>query len=147
MLVMYLGSLLSVDQLILQHWVCRCIFFHRSLLLKNPRETQNSKSWWSIFSVLLNEFSALSFWWHWREIHRFIGLFSMNLQETHPKVYQRKDMFSKADFGNFANPVDRRTLTNLTPVAEPIFGPLSEEIFLNLISKTTISPDFASYFK
>ena len=35
------GSFLSVDRLSLQHLVCRCIVFHRSLLLKNPQETRS----------------------------------------------------------------------------------------------------------
>ena len=35
------GSLLSVDRLSLQHLVCRCIVFHRSLLLRNPQKTQS----------------------------------------------------------------------------------------------------------
>ena len=55
------GSLPSVDQLSFQHLVCWCIVFHRSLLLKNPQETQILKSWWLSFPILLNEFSALSF--------------------------------------------------------------------------------------
>jgi len=55
------GSLPSVDRPSFQHLVCLCVVFHRSLLLKNPQETQISKSWWSSFSILLNEFPALSF--------------------------------------------------------------------------------------
>ena len=91
--------------------VCRCIVFHKSLLSKNSQETQISKSWWSSFSILLNEFPTVSF----GGIHRFVGLFRMNQQETHSKVYRRKDTleFSKADFWHFANSVDRRTVTTL----------------------------------
>jgi len=37
------------------------------------------------------------------------------------------------------------TLNILTPVAGPIFDHIPKEIFLHLISRTAISPDFASF--
>ena len=91
----------SVDHLNFQHLVCRCIVFHRSLFLKNSQETQISKSWWMSFSILLNKFPALSFGGiDVGSLIRFTALFSMNLQETHSKIYRRKDTleFSVADF-------------------------------------------------
>jgi len=82
----------------LQHLFCRCIVFHRSLLLKNLQETQSLKSRWSSFPLLLNEFATLSF----SGIERFIRLFCMNPWKLTQKVDRRKDTlkFSTADFSN-----------------------------------------------
>jgi len=112
----------SVDRLSLQRLVCRCIVFHSSLLLKHPQESVTqilkSSSWWSSFCIWLNEFvAAFSTQLWWAGIHRFIGLFSMNPQETHPKVHRRtrKDTleFCIVDFWHVANSVDPRTVTTL----------------------------------
>jgi len=67
------GSCLSENQLNFQNLVCRCIVFHRSLLLTNPQETQSLESWRSSFPLL--EFATLGFC----GIQRFLGLFCMNL--------------------------------------------------------------------
>jgi len=58
----------------LQYLVCRCIIFHRSLLLKNPQKTQSLESRLSSFPSLLKDFATLSF----GRIERFLGLFWMN---------------------------------------------------------------------
>jgi len=53
------------------------------------------------FSILLNKFPALSFGGiDVGSLNRFTALFSMNLQETHSKIYRRQDTleFSVADF-------------------------------------------------
>jgi len=53
------------------------------------------------FFNLVEQVSSTELWGDRRGINRFTDLFSMNLQETHSKVYRRKDTleFSKADFG------------------------------------------------
>ena len=77
----------------LQHLVCRCIVFYRSLLSKNPQETQSLKSRRSSFPSL-NEFATLSF------ASEFLGLFCMNPRKLTRNVDRRKDTleFSRADF-------------------------------------------------
>jgi len=77
------GLFLSVDRLRLQHLVCRCIVFHRSLLLKNLQETQSLKSRRSSLAWLLNEFATLSF----SGIQRFLGLFLHESVKTHSKSW------------------------------------------------------------
>ena len=42
------------------------------------------------FFNLVERVSSTVLWWDWRGIHRFIGLFTMNPQETHSKLYRRK---------------------------------------------------------
>ena len=66
------------------------------------------------FFHLVEQVSSTEFWWVRRGSNRFIGLFSMNPQETHSKVYRRKDTleFFK-NLWHFANSVDRRTVTTL----------------------------------
>jgi len=74
-----------------------CIDILKRLLLKNPQEILFSKNSRSVFPSLLNEFPLLCF----DGTHQFMCLSTMNLQETHPKVYWRKDTlkFSRAEFG------------------------------------------------
>ena len=112
-----LGSLPSVDQLSFQHLVCRCIVFHRSLLLKNPQETQISKSWWSSFSILLNEFPALSFGGIDVDQSIYRSLFDESAgnsfeslsTEGYARIFQGR-------LWHFANSVDRRTVTTPNPI-------------------------------
>jgi len=63
------------------------------------------------FFHLVEWVSSIELWRDWPGIHRFISLFSMNLQETPSKGYRRKDTFefSEVDFGIFQTQlIDRR---------------------------------------
>jgi len=62
----------------------------------------------------------------------------MNPQETHSKVYRRKDTleFSKADFGHFANSIHRRTVMTLAVFLCSQF--ISELIFESILPSPQI---------
>jgi len=71
--------------------VYRWIVFHRTLLLKNPQETQRLKSRSSSFPSLLDEFAIFRF----GGIERFLGLFCMNplkLENSFEKLIDGKTL-------------------------------------------------------
>ena len=111
-----LGLCLSVDRLSLQHLVCQCIVFQRSLLLTNPQETQSQlfKIW--VSPSLLNEWATP--WLSFGGIERFQTISGSLLHEsmkTHSKS-SSTDTYARVfqnDLFQFANQVNRRTDTTL----------------------------------
>ena len=56
------GSFLSVDRLSVQHLVCRCFVFHRSILLENLQKAESLKIWRSGFSIVVKRVCNTQLW-------------------------------------------------------------------------------------
>ena len=143
---------------------CETLLYHYTLMTRNSHgNTKQNPRWWKLMSLFKWAVWKENLWWTsrisfcipmtiWSLI--FLGTGSIEMMIRVLGSGQEPLILHHVGHGPSPPPTNQiysrfwcASSLFLTPVAGPIFDHFPKQIFLNLISRTTISPDFDSFFK